>query len=297
VKSFVLSPAGRWTVGLIKAPFAVRRQARIEKKKVEEMPADSLLIVDNLTFAIQKIPGIKSFKTAKEFDSHVAYTINAPKDTTQKADKKKPKELLILHNILTQQEDTFRNVKEYLFSKFEHAFAVSIQPDKKDSTDVPRVVFIDLKDNSQKTISNDKMEYKSLAFDEPGTQLTYLGTSDTSKVKQQVFDLRYFKSGSDSAVIIADRKACGMPEGWIFNEHASPSFSKDGKRILIGVAPEQAPKDTTIVDFEMASLDIWNWQERLIQPQQLVELKQEEKRVYTGIVDPERINEFLPLAG
>jgi len=47
----------------------------------------------------------------------------------------------------------------------------------------------------------------------------------------------------------------------------------------------------------MASLDIWNWQERLIQPQQLVELKQEEKRVYTGIVDPERINEFLPLAG
>jgi len=150
VKSFVLSPAGRWTVGLIKAPFAVRRQARIDRKKAEEMPADSLLIVDNLTFAIQKIPGIKSFKTAKEFDSHVAYTINAPKDTTQKADKKKPKELLILHNILTQQEDTFRNVKEYLFSKFEHAFAVSIQPDKKDSTDVPRVVFIDLKDNSQK---------------------------------------------------------------------------------------------------------------------------------------------------
>ena len=297
VKSFTLSPAGRWTVGLIKAPFAVRRQARIDRKKAEEMPADSLLIVDNRTFAIQKIPGVKSFKTAQEFDSHVAYTIDAPKDTIRKADKEKPKEMLILHNILTQQEDTFRNAKEYLFNKFEHAFAVSIQPDKKDSTDVPRVVFIDLRNNSQKTISTDKMEYKSLAFDEPGSQLTYLATSDTSKVKQQVFDLRYFKSGSDSAIIIADRNASGMPEGWIFNEHASPSFSKDGKRILIGVAPKQAPKDTTIVDFEMASLDIWHWQDRLIPPQQLAELKQEEKRTYTGVVDPMRKDNFLPVAG
>ena len=307
VKNFTLSPAGRWTVGVIKAPFAVRRQARIDRKKAEDMPEDSLLIVDNLTFAIQKIPGVKSFKTAQELDSHVAYTIDSPKDTTRnvsaandstrKADKEKPKELLILRNMVTQQEDTFRNAREYLFSKFEHAFAVSIQPDKKDSTDFPRVLFIDLKNNSRKTFSHDKKEYKSLAFDETGTQLTYLATGDTSKVKQQVFDLRYFKNGSDSAVIIADRNTSGMPEGWIFNEHASPSFSKDGKRILIGVAPERPPKDTSIVDFEMASLDIWHWQDRLIQPQQLVELKQEEKRTYTGIVDPASMNQFLPVAG
>ena len=37
VKSYALAPDGRWTVGLIKAPYAARRQARIDKKKKDEM--------------------------------------------------------------------------------------------------------------------------------------------------------------------------------------------------------------------------------------------------------------------
>ena len=297
VNSYKLSTDGKWTVGLLKAPFAERRQARIDKKKAEDMPKDSLVIVDNRTFTVQKIARVKSFKTAKESDTHVAYTITQPKDTTQKADKKeKNKEWLILRDLLSQREDTICNAKEYLFNKFGNAFAVTIEPEQKDTTDVPRVLFFDLLKPEKKLISGEKRTYKSLSFDEQGSQLTYLATGDTSKIEQKVFDLRYFKNGFDSAVIIADRKTAGLPEGWIFNEHAAPSFSKDGKRILIGAAPRQQPKDTTLVDFEMASLDIWHWQEHLIPPQQLAELKQEEKRTYTGIVDPGRKQLFVPLA-
>lgn len=298
VNSYKLSTDGKWTVGLLKAPFAERRQARIDKKKAEDMPHDSLVIVNNKTFAVQKIARVKSFKTAKESYTHVAYTITLPKDTTKKEEKKEnPKELLILRDLLSQQEDTIRNAKEHHFNKFGNAFAVTIEPEQKDSTDVSHVLFFDLIHHVEKIISKGKRTYKSLSFDEAGSQLTYLATNDTSKTAEKVFDLLYFKSGSDSAVILADRNAAGMPGGWIFNEHAAPSFSKDGKRILVGVAPKKAPRDTTIVDFEMATLDIWHWQDRLIQPQQLVELQQEEKRTYTGIVDPEQKNRFLPIAG
>ena len=298
VNSYKLSTDGRWTVGLLKAPFAERRQARIDKKKAEDMPKDSLVIINNRTFAMQKIAHVKSFKTAKESETHVAYTITLPKDTTKKEEKKvKAGELLILRNLLSQREDTIRHAKEYLFNQFGNAFAVAVEPDKKDSTDVPQVLFFDLIHHVQKVISTEKKTYKSLSFDESGSQLIYLATSDTSKTEQKVFDLRYFKNGADTAVIMADRNASGLPEGWIFNEHAAPSFSKDGKRILIGAAPQQKPKDTTLVDFEMAALDIWHWQDRLIPPQQLAELKQEEKRTYTGIVDPKLNNHFLPVAG
>lgn len=295
VKSFLLSPSGRWTVGLIKAPYTTRRQARIDKKKADEMPEDSLLIIDNLTFEVKKIPGVKSYKTAKEFNSHVAYTLSLPKDTVSK-NNAKLKEIVVLRNILTQEEDTFRNAKEHLFNKFDNSFAVVILPDKKDSTDQPLVACIDLKRNTKKIISREKMEYKSLAFDEPGNQLVYLATADTSKLAEKVYDLRYYIAGADSAVILADRKTSGLPDGWIFNEHAAPSFSRDGKRILLGAAPAKAPKDTTIVDFEMAGLDIWHWQEPLTPPQQLVELKREESRTYTGIVYPGHHNQFIPLA-
>ena len=42
---------------------------------------------------------------------------------------------------------------------------------------------------------------------------------------------------------------------------------------MVGAAPPKQPKDTTIVDFEMAQLDIWHWQDPVIQPQQLKEKK------------------------
>ncbi len=295
VTRFTLSRDGQWTVGLLKAPLAEGRQARIDKKKKEETPKDSLLIVDNRTFVVHKIPAITSYRTAKEMNHHVAYSLTLPKDTAQKESKER--KAVILRDLVSQHEDTLHNVKEHIFNRSGNAFAAIIQPDEKDSTDICRVEFFDLVNNMRKTISNDQKEYKSLVFDEPGEQLIYLATGDTSKVEQKEYDLRYYSSAvSDTARILADRSALGLPEGWIFNEHASPSFSKNGERIFIGAAPKKPPKDTTIVDFEMAKLDIWHWRDPLVQPQQLVELRNEERRTYTGIVYPNRPNHFTPIA-
>lgn len=297
VNRFTLSPDGRYTVGLIKAPFAERRDARIKKKKADEMPEDSLVIIRNNSFDIEKITGVKSFKTSEKEISHIAYIITQKADTTDKKNKPaKPKELLVIRNISTQHEDTVPNAKEHLFSKFGNSLAIIIEPDKKDSTDTPGVLFYDLKKNISTRISNEKAEYKSLAFDENGEQLLYLATKDTSKIDQKVFDVRYFRNGNDSAVVLADRNASGLPEKWIFSEFSAPGFSKNGERIIIGAAPRQAPKDTTIVDFEMATLDIWHWREPLIQPQQLAELKNRQRRTYTGIILPGQPNHFTPIA-
>lgn len=297
ITRFTLSPDGVYTVGLLKAPFRERRQARIDKKKADEMPDDSLMIIHNYTFEVEKIANVRSFKTAEKVVTHIAYTTTLPEDTTKEgAKKEKNKELVILRNLFSQEEDTIRNAKEHLFSKYGNAFAVVIQPEKKDSTDAPGVLFVDLDKKTNKRISSEKREYKSLSFDEVGAQLVYLSTGDTSKVEQKVFDLYYFENGADSAHIIADRNAVGLPEGWIFNEHASPSFSKDGSRILVGTAPRQEPKDTTLVDFEMADLDIWHWQDPLIQPQQLAELSQAKRHTYSGIIDPDQPGHYLPVA-
>lgn len=295
VRSYKLSTDGRWTVGLLKAPFADRRQARIDKKTKEEMPEDSLLIIDNLTFNTEKIPGVRSYKTAQDMIANVAYTIALPKDTTNKKDARE-KEVLILRNLLTQKEDTFRNAKEYVFNRFDTSFAVSIQPENKDTTDFARVELVEISKNIKKIISGEDVEYKSLTFDEAGEQLVYIATGDTSKTEQKIYDLRYYKSGLDSALVFADKSITGIPEHWIFNEYASPRFSKDGSRILIGAAPRKEPKDTTIVDFEMAELDIWHWKDPIIQPQQLAEKRRRERETFTGIIYTDNLNNFIPLA-
>ena len=295
ITRYVLSPDGKYTVGILKAPFAERRQARIDKKKAEDAPKDSLVIVDNSTFTIEKIADVKALKTPREVDKHIAYTITFPKDTTNKS-KIKQKDLLVIRNLENGREDTIRNAQLSIFNRYGNSLAATIVPDKKDSTDTHRVVFMDLKSNEIKNISTDSLEYKSLAFDEEGKQLVYIATGDTSKVEQKSFDIRYYKVGADSAIVIAGKSVKGLPDGWIFTEQASPSFSKSGDRIIVGSAPRQAPKDTTIVDFEMATLDIWSWHDPIVSPQQLVELRRELNRTYTGVINPNKPGNYKLIA-
>ena len=313
ISSYSLSPNGKYTVALLKAPFADTRQAKIDKKKKEEMPKDSLLIIDNETFAYYILADVASYKTAQELGNYVAYATTPAPDTTavttdttslatdtikskpKKKSNAKKKEVIVLHNLTTQTQDTLKNTKDYLFNKYGNSFAAVIEPEKKDSTDTPGVLFIDLNNYSKKRISNEKAEYKSLRFDEAGNQLVYLSTKDTSKVDQKVFDVRYFTIKADSAIVLADTNKVDLLNNWIFNENSSPYFSKDGNRILVGSAPRQPTKDTTIVDFEVASLDIWHWKDPLLQPQQLKYLSNELKRTYPGVIELDNNNKFTLL--
>ena len=314
ISSYKLSANGKQTVAFLKAPFADTRQAKIDKKKKDEMPKDSILIIDNETFAYYIVPNVESYKTSEELGSYIAYKTTLTPDTTavtatdttsntndsnvSKPTKKKngkKKEVLILHNLSTQKKDTLENTKDYLFNKFGNAFAAIVEPEKKDSTDTPGVVFIDLNDYTKKRISNEKAEYKSLSFDENGAQLVYLATKDTSKIEQKQFDVRYFSNKTDSAIILTKTSDIELPNNWIFNENSNPYFSKNGERIIIGSAPKQAPKDTTIVDFEVASLDIWHWKDPYLQPQQLKNLSRELKRTYTGVIELDNNNKFTLL--
>lgn len=292
---YTLSPDGRYTVALLKAPFSETRQAKIKKKKADDFPKDSLIIVNNETLTFSKIADVKSYSAPTELASHVVYKKAAPKDTTKK-NSKASADLLIIHNLNTATEDTVRNPKAFAFNKFGNSLAVSVEPEKKDTTDTHKVLFFDLKNGTRKQISGEKKEYKSFSFDEPGTQLVYIATSDTSKTEEHLYDVRYFSISMDSAIVVGSKSSKGLPENWIFNENSRPYFSKNGERIIIGAAPKQRPKDTTIVEFEQASLDIWHWQDPFIQPEQLVRLKNDLRKTYSGIILPGRPDEFIAIA-
>src|SRR5690554_4896598 len=50
INNYRLSTDGRWIVAIIKPPLAERTQATPEKKTKQDMPQDSLQIIDNQTF-------------------------------------------------------------------------------------------------------------------------------------------------------------------------------------------------------------------------------------------------------
>jgi len=292
--SYSITPDQKYIVVQIKPPFAVTRQAKIKKTAEEKMPKDSLAIITFDKFSVVKIPNVKNYKLAKDYSDYVAYTID---DSAKVKDKKEIKaRTLVLRHIQSGKEDSVKFATEYVFSNNGKRLATILKPGEKDSVNKSGVMSIDLNDLKKQTVSEGKIIYKSLILSESGNKLAFLATSDSLKKEIKDYGLFYFDNARDSATIIADNKTSGMPDKWNVSENYIPSFSKNEKRLLLGIAPVALPKDTTIPDFEKAQLDIWHWEEALIQPQQLVQLERKKKQTYLSYIDLDAGNKFYQLA-
>ena len=281
--TFSISPDQKSVIAKIKAPFADIRQAKIKKTADEKMPKDSLALIILKDFSVTKIPNVKDYRTGKDFSEYIAYTID---DSVKVKDKKEIKaRTLILRNLYTAKEDTIKHTTEYLFSRNGKSFSTILKPSEKDSINKPAVLFVNLSNLSKDTVSLGKTTYKSISLSESGSKLIFLATTDSLKKEIKEYNLFYFDSSMDSAKLIADKNKNGIPDKWCISDNYKPTFSKNEKRLLMGIAPIVLPKDTTIPDFEKAQLDLWHWQEPQIQPMQLVQKERKLKQTYLSYID------------
>jgi dipeptidyl aminopeptidase/acylaminoacyl peptidase len=79
----------------------------------------------------------------------------------------------------------------------------------------------------------------------------------------------------DSAKMLVDRNTVGLQLGMTVSEYGNLSFSKSGKRLFFGTAPIQPPKDTTLIDIDLAKLDIWHYNDDYLQTVQLFRLQRD----------------------
>jgi dipeptidyl aminopeptidase/acylaminoacyl peptidase len=73
--SAVVSNDNRFVICRIKPPFKDTRDARIKKKKPEDMPKDSLGMIDMVTGRVTKTARVKSFKMPDETGTWLAYLL------------------------------------------------------------------------------------------------------------------------------------------------------------------------------------------------------------------------------
>lgn len=128
---------------------------------------------------------------------------------------------------------------------------------------------------------------KSYAFDEDGNQLAFLAERDSSKkALQKFYKLWYYKPGKDSAVMLADKNTVGMHLGNTVSDNGFVRFSKNAAKLFFGVSPIPTVKDTSLVDFELARVDVWHYNDDYLQPQQLKRLSQEMRKNFTAVINP-----------
>ncbi|MBS0031530.1 alpha/beta hydrolase family protein [Chitinophaga sp. 22321] len=302
----VITEDSRYVICSIKPLFKDTREAKIKKKKAAEMPKDSLAIIPLGQTGIQKFPGLKSFKTPEKGSGLLAWLQEKPADTAKNKGNKTPKDFtdadradddktpaagsesgtLIIRQLLSGREDTIKNVKEYVFSKPGNHLLVETGADKKDSLSRNSVLRWQTATRKADTLSRGNTDYKQFAFDEKGEQAAWFGTSDAEKALQPFYKLYYFKPGQDSAIEAAGKNSSGIPANWTISSNSLIYFSKNGQRLFFGTAPILPVKDTNIVDFEVAKVDIWNYKDDYLQPMQLKNADKELKRNYAAVYYP-----------
>ncbi|MBS1975224.1 MAG: S9 family peptidase, partial [Bacteroidetes bacterium] len=321
----------------IKPLFKETREAKIKKRKPDEMPKDSLGIVGLGKDSVIKVAGVKNYKTPGKSGGWLAYifekgfplplksqpdsltrlynmarmadsldhvadslrnkaaeaktkgmSILLPNKKTEKAPVEEGSGL-ILKNTLTGEDKKFALVKDYLFSKNGKKLLIETTDSEKDPLSRACILLVSLPEIKIDTVMKNFNEAANFAFDENGSQLAFVAERDSSKTSlHKFYKLWYYKDGFDSAVSKADKNSPGIAHGMAISENYKPHFSQSGSRLFFGLATIKPLKDTTVPDFEKAGLDIWNYKDDELQPEQLVNLEKDLKRSYLTVWDADK---------
>ena len=282
------STDSKFAVFAIKPFYSAIRQAKIKKKKPEEMPKDSLGIANLTNLAIAKVAGVKSFKLPEDGLALLAYQLDKPadtskKDTTKKDDKEGSD--MIFRNLATGTERTFKYVSEYVFSKDGKQLAFACTGSKKDKAAQTGVFLLNTEKGTLKTLVNGKGNFKNFVFDDESESVAFLGERSPEKAEIKDYFIYYNSPSLDTAQVLVDNEIPGFPAKWAVSGDGKLSFNKEATKLFFGIAPIKKPKDTTLIDFEYAKLDVWSYKDDYLQPMQLKNAEKESKRTYLTAIE------------
>lgn len=271
-----VSDDSRFVVCRIRPPFAATREAKIKKKKPDEFPRDSLCIITLGKDSCWKKDNISSFKISKGYKGWIAYLSAGPKD--------KEGGELVLHNVNSGNEITFKNISEYSFNEEGRKLLMYKLKKAKDSLDQPMVLYYNLGSYRTDTLSRGGADFRNFSISEDGSQVAYVAQRDSSDKSLQLFyKLWYFREGMDSAIMLVDKNTIGMRLGLTISEFGQTEFSKSGTRLFFGTAPIQPPKDTLTPDLDKVNVDIWNYRDDYLQTVQLARLGRDSRENFMAV--------------
>lgn len=237
-------------------------------------------------------------------------------DDKSKEKKKEIGTVLVVRDLRNGVERRFPNIVSFRFSKRGEAlaFVTSVEPspaekageEKSNDNSVEEqsvadgVHVLDLREQDVHQIVSGLGNYKNLAFNENGRELAFITDKDDYDAKTSSWSSYHWKRGSKEVQFVADEKTPGVPDGWWVSSNSRSFFSEDGRRMFFETAPipetvqeereeekkENAGKSADKDEEEKkAKLDVWHWQDPLLQPQQLLQVEQEKRRSYFAVYD------------
>lgn len=217
---------------------------------------------------------------------------------------------LVLLNLRTGVEKRYPLTSEYALSPQGNTLIVETTRRLADTLSKAFVLWVNTGSGKVDTVLRGFHDAKNYALDEAGAQLAFVAERDSvPKALVKFYRLWYYTPGMDSAMLRADAGSIAAAlaaspnhhepvpterKGFTVSSDFVNTFSRDGSRLYLGLAPIRPPKDTGLVDFETARLDVWNYNDDYLSPQQLVQVNTELKRSYLALL-PKGESRLVPL--
>ena len=272
----------------IKSPDQLVRTAKRAGKAKDDLPEDSVGVMILKTGSVNKFARVKSFKVPEKglpllLIHHFPAADTTSQDTVRlkKNNGVKGGELKILEP-LRDTCTAIQEVNAYVISR--NGSLAGFTTQKADSALKVSVGIFDCNTHTQTILFEGNGRIDQLAVDDPGTQIAFLYNSDTARVTG--YTMYYWSVIPGSVKKLADTLTEGLPAGWSISGNGKLWFSEDGSRLFFGTTclPEPPCKDT-LLDDEKISVDVWNWNDDLLQSQQKVRLKEDREKTYLACYD------------
>jgi len=277
------------------------KELKRKKVKKNKLPKDTLAIYKLETNEFLKIPNVMSYKTPEKWDGFVAYlleeikAVKKEKDTTKKDTLKKEtksKKLkkvgkengyhLVLRDLNTTKQDTFKFVTNYIFAK--EGKQLAFITTGLDSTVNAGVYVYNIESKQLTPVfeAHKKTKYYQLNFSDSGKKLGFVADLDTTKVQVRPNELYYWTEGNSKAQKMLD--PVSAPDGYRVSSDGNIYFSKDETKLYFGLAKPPIVKDTTLLDEEIVNVEVWTYDEPRLYTVQELQVKNDGKKSFVTAI-------------
>ncbi|MGQ0764718.1 MAG: alpha/beta hydrolase family protein [Gemmatimonadota bacterium] len=292
---FVAVPAqvtadSRLAVFLSYAPMAEFERARTRRPPGPQ-PRSSLSLIDLSTGQVSTVPRVRSFRLARESARVLAYLMEAddpPRDSVARpaqADSSRSAArnrrrtygtTLVVRNLADGTEDRVGDVVSYVLDDSARVLAYTVTSRTPQSDGV---YLRNLGTRQTATVMAGEGDYRQLTLDRTGSKLAFVSNREEFRTDKPRFALYHATVRSPAATLVA---APASVQGMSPSDQAGVSFNRAGNVLIFGAAgtaPDSIPADSLA---DKAVFDLWHYQDRRLQPQQLREVNRDRNRSWTA---------------
>jgi dipeptidyl aminopeptidase/acylaminoacyl peptidase len=293
------SADSRHLVALVEPSEAEVDQAEEEGLTGPGAPKDDLIIVALSDLSTTTVERVRSFELPDEGDGWMAYHLEAREEEeapeVEEAEAEEGEDsdqtprlddgtTLVVRTLGSAQERRFDHVADYAFAADGSVLYYTASGLEGEADGVFRVG----RSGDAEAVTTGEGRYVQLAVSDEGVA-AFLSDRDDREDEAPDFALYVARAGDAAERRVGRGDGDGpIPAGWTPSEFGNVSFSETGDRVFFGtaLAPEPEIEDDVPED-ERVVVDIWNWKDPLLQPNQLVQVEEERERTYEAMLDLE----------